>query len=119
MRELLNAQGFTTAKISVDRSEEPYKGLRNILRDQRIELINNDIRDTELIKLQRMNGRIDHPMNGSKDIADCLCGACWQHVLEHTKSPASNKSIANAISSVNSIGNQSKPSVLKTPIVLR
>ena len=77
LRELLSAQGFKTEKISVDRSEEPYIGLKNILYDQRIELIKNDIRDYELVNLQRVNGKIDHKTNGSKDIADCLCGACW------------------------------------------
>lgn len=73
MRELLDGEGFKTAKISVDRSEEPYIGLKNILYDQRIELIHNELRDNELIRLQRINGKIDHPANGSKDLSDCLC----------------------------------------------
>ncbi|MBQ2856447.1 MAG: hypothetical protein IJE78_04855 [Bacteroidaceae bacterium] len=64
LRELLSAQGFHTDKISVDASEEPYIGLKNILNDQRIELIRNDLRDTELVKLQRVNNKIDHPPKG-------------------------------------------------------
>lgn len=101
MRELLSAQGFHTDKISVDRSEEPYIGLKNILYDQRIELVKNDVRDTELIKLQRINNKIDHPAGGGKDLSDALCGACWTLTTEHAVSPPPPTSVASAIASVN------------------
>ena len=101
VREVLSAQGFNTVKISVDRTEDPYIGLRHILYDQRIELIRNELRDNELIHLQRMNGTIDHPANGSKDLSDCLCGACFTLTQEHAVSPPSTKSVARAIASVN------------------
>lgn len=64
VRETLAQQGFNTAKISVDRSEDPYIGLRNVLYDQRIELIKNQIQEDELVNLQRINNRIDHPPDG-------------------------------------------------------
>ena len=107
LRELLTAQGFKTNKISVDRSEDPYIGLRNILNDQRIDLVRNELRDNELIHLQRVNNRIDHPttmnggMKGSKDIADALCGACYTLTTEHvTPTPPPSK-VASAIAAVN------------------
>lgn len=109
LRELLTAQGFRTSKISVDRSEDPYIGLRSILYEQRIELIRNEVRDDELIHLQRSNGKIDHPLTksdggkGSKDISDCLCGACWTHTTEHTKTQPSRKNVAKAINRVNGV----------------
>lgn len=109
LRELLTAQGFSTSKISVDRSEDPYIGLRSILYEQRIELIRNEVRDDELIHLQRSNGKIDHPLTksdggkGSKDISDCLCGACWTHTTEHTKTQPSRKNVAKAINRVNGV----------------
>ena len=101
MRELLTGEGFHTDKISVDRSEEPYIGLKNILYDQRIELIKNDTRDFELINLQRINNKIDHKPTTSKDISDCLAGACYTLTKEHAVSPPQPSNIANAISSVN------------------
>lgn len=107
MREVLNGQGFHTDKISVDRSEDPYIGLKNILYDQRIELIRNDLRDTELVNLQRINNKIDHPMTmasggkGSKDVSDALCGACYTLTLEHSVPIPRSSSIASAIASVN------------------
>ena len=115
MRELLNAQGFNTQKISVDASIDPYLGLKNILYDQRIELIKNDLRDTELIKLQRVNNKIDHPANGSKDLSDCLCGACWTLTTEHAQSPPSSNKVAKAIATVNNPnGRKPTPSIFGT-----
>jgi len=101
MREVLSGQGFKTAKISVDRSEEPYIGLKNILYDQRIELVANELRDNELIHLQRVNNKIDHPANGSKDVADCVCGACYTLTLEHSQPTPQPSHVASAIASVN------------------
>lgn len=117
LRELLSAQGFKTDKISVDASIDPYIGLKNILHDQRIELIKNDLRDTELIKLQRVNNKIDHPPGGSKDLSDCLCGACWTLTTEHAQSSAPAASVAKAIASVNSPygGRRATPSVMNSP----
>ena len=116
LRELLSAQGIRTSKISVDRSEEPYIGLRNILNDQRIELIKNDLRDTELVKLQRVNNKIDHPSGGSKDLADCLCGACWTLTTEHARPIPPPSKVASAIAAVNGGRSQkSVPSVFNTP----
>jgi len=101
LREVLNGEGFKTSKISVDRSEDPYIGLKNILNDQRIELVRNEFRDYELINLQRQNNKIDHKPTTSKDIADCLCGACYTLTTEHAVSPPPAPSVANAIAAVN------------------
>lgn len=64
VRESLEHLGFVTDKISVDKSEDPYIGLRNLLQDQRIELVKHDLQEQEMIHLQRLNGRIDHPAQG-------------------------------------------------------
>lgn len=64
VREMLSQQGFNTKKISVDRSEEPYIGLKNVIYDQRIELVKNQLQEDELVNLQRINNRIDHPSDG-------------------------------------------------------
>lgn len=119
VRESLTQQGFTCEKVSVDKSEDPYIGLRNLLQDQRIELVKHDLQEIEMINLQRVNGVINHPpqsnsitelpclANGynskgiGKDCSDALCG--WATTLvahaELVKPPA--KHILNAITSVN------------------
>lgn len=101
VRETLSQQGFNTAKISVDRSEDPYIGLKNILYDQRIELIKNQVQEDELVNLQRINNRIDHPPDGGKDISDALCGSVWNLVENQIKSSPEPRKLANAMTSVN------------------
>lgn len=119
VRENLTQQGFTCEKVSVDRTEDPYIGLRNLLQDQRIELIKHDLQEIELINLQRINGVINHPpqsnsINGmpclangynskgiGKDCADALCG-CMTTLIAHAEVVKPHtKPVLNAIASVN------------------
>jgi len=119
----------------VDRTEDPYIGLRNLLQDQRIELIKHELQEIELINLQRINGVINHPpqsnsisampclANGynskgiGKDCADALCG-CMATLVAHAevaKPPA--KSVINAIANVNGprsygVGRNGKPNYI-------
>ena len=102
VRETLSQQGFNTKKISVDRSEEPYIGLKNIIYDQRIELVKNQLQEDELVNLQRINNRIDHPAGLSKDVADGLCGSIWDLVEDQVLPQPKPKSVASVIASVNS-----------------
>lgn len=102
VREVLNQQNFVTKKISVDRSEEPYIGLKNLLYDQRIELVKHQLQEDELVGLQRINGKIDHDPSGSKDCSDSLCGAVWNLVEEKITPKPTAKSIASVMNSVNS-----------------
>lgn len=113
LREILNQQGFNTKKISVDASDEPYIGLRNILNDQRIELVKHQLQEDELVKLQRLNNRIDHPPNGSKDCSDALCGSIWTLIEDAPANVPPPKSTASLIASVNGrrSSSQSMPSV--------
>lgn len=124
VRENLTQQGFTCEKVSVDRTEDPYIGLRNLLQDQRIDLIKHDLQEIELINLQRMNGVINHPPQSSsnstnmpclsngynskgigKDCADALCG-CITTLIEHAEVVKPHiKPVLNAIASVNGARN--------------
>ena len=119
VRENLAQQGFICEKVSVDKTEDPYIGLRNLLQDQRLELIKNDLQEIELINLQRINGIINHPpqsnsitklpclANGynskgiGKDCADALCG-CVTTLIAHAELVKPHtKPVLNAIASVN------------------
>ena len=119
VRENLTQQGFTCEKVSVDKTEDPYIGLRNLLQDQRLELVKHDLQEIELINLQRINGIINHPpqsnsitnmpclANGynskgiGKDCADALCG-CMATLVAHAEVAKPNaKPVLNAIANVN------------------
>ena len=119
VRENLTQQGFICEKVSVDKTEDPYIGLRNLLQDQRLELIKHELQEVEMIHLQRVNGQINHPPQSNsitalpsidngynskgigKDCADALCG-CMATLVAHAdvvKPPM--KHVINAIASVN------------------
>ena len=119
VRENLTQQGFTCEKVSVDKTEDPYIGLRNLLQDQRIELVKHDLQEIEMINLQRINGIINHPpqsnsttalpclANGynskgiGKDCSDALCGWTATQIAHAEIVKPHTKPVLNAIASVN------------------
>lgn len=60
VRESLNNQGIPSDLLSVDRNMDAYNTLRNLLYDQRLELIKCDLQEVEMINLQRQGDKIDH-----------------------------------------------------------
>ena len=120
VRENLAQQGFNCEKVSVDRTEDPYIGLRNLMQDQRIDLIKHDLQEIELINLQRVNGVINHPPQSSanstnlpclangynskgigKDCADALCGWVTTAIAHAEIVKPPTKHVLNAIANVN------------------
>ena len=77
----------------------------------------NDLRENGLIKLQRVNNRIDHPNNGSKDCSDALCGACWTLTTEHVVSAPAPKSVISAMASVNKPRNSKQGTLPMFPMI--
>lgn len=103
MREILNQQGFSTTKISV--GMEAYIGMKNLLIDQRIELVKCQLQEDELIKTQRENNKITHPVDeggGHGDLADAACGSSFTLITEQVTARPPAKSIANIAAAVNS-----------------
>ena len=66
MGQLLEAQGFTVDKISVDRTPDGYTAFRSILLEDRIDMLEVQQLINELIHLERdsLTGKIDHPVGG-------------------------------------------------------
>jgi hypothetical protein len=72
--------------LSIDKSKGPYEDLRDALYERRIEFpkymtylnVGDDkpieITFKELSELEDGDKKIDHPVKGSKDVADCLAG---------------------------------------------
>lgn len=69
--------GFDARILSLDRTPDGYLYLKASLNEKRIGLLEIEELEKELINLERnnMSGKVDHPVNGSKDIADSLAGA--------------------------------------------
>ena len=113
LRETLEQQGFTTTKFSLSKSMEPYIGLRNLLIDQRIELVKNQLQEDELVATQRINNLISHPIDeggGHGDVADSLCGSTWSLITEQVVSRPPTKNLVAIAAAVNgSKGKSSDP----------
>lgn len=127
VREALINQGINSELLSVDRNMDAYNALRNLLYDQRLELVKCDLQEIEMINLQRSGDTIDHkpqsnsvsavpsPDNGynskgiGKDSSDSLAGACFSLIknLDEVKPPAKN--LLGAIAAVNGRGPMRPP----------
>ena len=82
----LRKKKFMVDYLSCDRSTLPYEDLREAIYERRIEIppfltyVNKgdtdlvEIAIKELMELTDTGKKIDHPVEGSKDLADCLAG---------------------------------------------
>jgi len=84
MLQLLSKIGLDTTLTSVDRTSEPYLALRDGVYENRIQLPHNQLLLKELLELEITadGSKVDHPqINGSKDLADAVCGAVYNALL--------------------------------------
>lgn len=68
---------YDTQSISLDRTRDPYLFLRQLVTNKQILLPKNEYLRTELINLRDTGKKIDHRINGSKDISDAVAGCIW------------------------------------------
>lgn len=64
--ELLESNGITSEKLSLDRTPDGYDTLKSVLLEQRIDMLDCELLQHELIHLQRdaFSGVCDHPIGG-------------------------------------------------------
>lgn len=107
MAQLLEEQGFTVDKVSLDRTPDGYISLRSVLLESRVDMLDCKLLQDELVRLQRdsISGRVDHPVGGGKDIADSFAGSIWNALVNNPGIPVSTKSVASAIANVNKPSN--------------
>lgn len=101
--QLLEEQGFSVNKLSLDRTPDGYVALRSVLLEQRIDMLDHQLLQDELIHLQRdaNTGRVDHVIGQSKDVSDGFAGAIWNAILTNPPIPVSTKSVASAMRNIN------------------
>jgi len=78
-RQQFSQAGFDARYVSLDRTPDGYMYLKASINERRISMLELDELDTEIINLEQNNqtGKVDHPLNGSKDIADSVAGALY------------------------------------------
>ena len=107
--QILRQKGFVTGKQSMDKTSIPYEFTKMALYDGRIEAPSHDklIEELQALELDAKKGKIDHPPQGSKDIADALAGVIYgltrrceiwaHHQISLIEYPASLQSITSNI----------------------
>ena len=78
----LNKLGITSENLSVDKTLAPYETLKELIYIGKIKTYANERLLTELRRLELIEGKsVNHPPKGSKDIADAVCGAVYNCVV--------------------------------------
>jgi len=74
--QLLNQKGFLTGLRSLDESNRYYEIAKLAFYDGRVEAPEHDKAQTEFVRLEidPKTGKIDHPVNYSKDCSDAVAG---------------------------------------------
>lgn len=76
--QILQSHGIESDRFSLDRDEVGWRTLRDVAYEGRLEMPDYPLVINELTGLTRLpNGKIDHPADGSKDVADSLAGAVF------------------------------------------
>lgn len=100
--QTLEQQGFDIEKRAVAMNE--FIGLRNLLVDQRIELVRCAQQEDELIATQRINNTVHHPEDeggGHGDIADSLAGSCSTLIAQQVAARPPARNVAAITAAVN------------------
>jgi hypothetical protein len=80
--QVLETHGIETDRVSTDLSETPWRTLRDLAYEDRLRGYKDQLLLIELAGLSKLpNGKIDHPADGSKDMADAVACACEGAVL--------------------------------------
>ena len=91
MMQLLEKMGFKTKYVSVDKTKDPYLKLSSNILLGLIKLAKSGILRTELMNLQNLPKKIDHPtvivvdgkkVPGGKDIADAVASSSYEAIAD-------------------------------------
>lgn len=74
----LENKGYESCLISVDRDMKAYDTFKDMVCTRRLDSCAHDFFLIECSRLEQKKGKkVDHPPNGSKDLADAAAGACF------------------------------------------
>lgn len=79
--QIFTRLGIESDKVSTDRDPDLWKTLKDVASDGRLKLPYSKLLLEELESLSRVNGKVDHPPGGSKDLADALAGSVSGAIL--------------------------------------
>jgi len=75
--QIVKSRGLNADHVSVDKDLTPYQVTKDCFYDSRMIMYEYEIATTELSRLEKAVDKIDHPLDGSKDVSDGLAGATF------------------------------------------
>jgi len=79
MMQQLKARGLPAQLISVDKTTAPYDSLKSAIYERRIEFYRYwaFLAELKALEYDRVRGKVDHPLAGSKDCSDAVAGVVF------------------------------------------
>lgn len=79
MMQQLKARGLPAKLISVDKTTAPYDALKSAIYERRIEFYRYEafLAELKALEYDRVKGKVDHPLAGSKDVSDAVAGVVF------------------------------------------
>ena len=86
-RQVMTTAGLNAGYLSVDRDDKAYMTMVNLIMEARLILYKYIPFEEELFNLihNRARRKVDHPINGSKDVTDSVAGAIYNAILSLQK----------------------------------
>lgn len=76
MIQQMKARGVQSEVVSVDRTMDAYEALKSALYEKRIEFYRYEpfLAELRALEYDKVRGKVDHPVAGTKDVADAVAG---------------------------------------------
>ena len=76
MLQQVKTRGIPTKLLSVDRTIQPYERLKSAIYENRVKYYNYPpfLRELKALEYDRIRGKVDHPIAGTKDVSDSVAG---------------------------------------------
>lgn len=93
-RQILESKGIPAEHLSCDKSMEPYDTFLGFVNQGEMDIAPNPKLLKECRRLELVDGKkVDHPPNGSKDIADGVAGVCYHLGMMRTEAKPMQKTV--------------------------
>jgi hypothetical protein len=79
----LKSLGMNSETLSV--AKKHYEDMQMLVAEERIYGPRIDLLVDELLQLRIIRDKVDHPRKGSKDLADAVCGAIYNSILNTSR----------------------------------
>lgn len=72
-------KGYKSEVVSVDRTPDPYLAMKYAIYEQRLDVYEYEpfLEEARSLEWSVSKHKVDHPLNGTKDVTDAVAAICW------------------------------------------